>query len=152
MAGRPDVAGALLGASGLAGVTYALIEAPSRGIASAPVLLAAVIGVVALVAFCVAERRIRHPMLPLDIFESRQFSAANAVTFLEYADLSGVFFLLIVHLQTVLGYSALRAGALPCRSPWSCCCCRREPVRWPSASARACRCRSDRRCWRSRPV
>ncbi len=50
-------------------------------------------------------------MLPLEIFRSRQFSAANAVTFVVYAALGGVFFLLVIMLQVVLGYSAIAAGA-----------------------------------------
>jgi len=50
-------------------------------------------------------------MLPLEIFRSRQFTAANLVTFIVYASLSIMFFLLVVQLQQVLGYSPLRAGA-----------------------------------------
>ena len=44
-------------------------------------------------------------MLPLSIFDSRQFSSANVVTFVVYAALGGVFFLLVVFLQVALGYS-----------------------------------------------
>ena len=51
-------------------------------------------------------------MVPLAMFRSRQFSGANATTLLVYAALSGVLFLLVVHLQTDLGYSALEAGAV----------------------------------------
>jgi len=50
-------------------------------------------------------------MVPLGIFKSRQFSGANAVTFAVYAAMGAVTFLLVVHLQTDLGYSALEAGA-----------------------------------------
>jgi MFS family permease len=50
-------------------------------------------------------------MLPFSIFRTRQFTAANLVTFVVYAALGGVFFLLVVHLQTVAGYSATGAGA-----------------------------------------
>jgi predicted MFS family arabinose efflux permease len=49
-------------------------------------------------------------MLPLDIFDSRQFRAANLVTFVVYASLGIMFFLLVVYLQQVLGYSPLQAG------------------------------------------
>jgi MFS family permease len=57
------------------------------------------------------ERRSANPMLPPDIFASPQFTAANAVTFVVYAALGGVFFLLVVFLQTALGYSPLQSGA-----------------------------------------
>ena len=108
--GRVDLLGALLGAIGLAGITYALIEAPAQGVASFGVLGAGIVGVVALAAFVVAESRQPHPMLPLGIFASAQFSAANAVTFLIYAAFGGIFFLLVVHLQVVAGFSPLAAG------------------------------------------
>lgn len=105
-----DVAGALAGALGLGGLTYALIEGPARGATAPEILVTGVGGIIALVAFVVIERRSRHPMLPLDIFASRQFASANLVTFAVYAALGAVFFLLVVNLQTVLGYSALQAG------------------------------------------
>jgi Na+/melibiose symporter-like transporter len=49
-------------------------------------------------------------MLPLDIFASRQFSAANAVTFVVYGALGGSLFLLPIQLQRVVGYSPLASG------------------------------------------
>ena len=50
-------------------------------------------------------------MMPLEMFRSRQFSAANLVTFVVYAALGGVFFLLVAFLQISLGYSPIAAGA-----------------------------------------
>jgi Na+/melibiose symporter-like transporter len=50
-------------------------------------------------------------MLPLSIFRSRQFSAANAVTFVVYAALGGVFFLLVSFLQISMGYTPIEAGS-----------------------------------------
>ncbi|HSJ43458.1 MAG TPA: MFS transporter [Euzebyales bacterium] len=104
-----DVVGAVAGGVGLGGVTYALIEAGNSGLSTA-VVAAALIGVVALVAFVLIERGSSHPMLPLDIFASRQFTWANVVTFAVYGGMGAVFFLLVVQLQTVLGYTALQAG------------------------------------------
>ena len=108
--GGVDALGAALGAIGLAGVTYALIEAPTKGAGSAAVLTSTVVGVLALGAFVVAEARQRSPMLPLSVFRSRQFSAANAVTFLVYGAFVGVLFLLVVQLQVVGGFSPIAAG------------------------------------------
>jgi MFS family permease len=67
-------------------------------------------GVALLVGFCVIESRSPHAMLPLTIFRSRQFSGANAVTFVVYGALGGALFLIPVVLQEVCGYSALEAG------------------------------------------
>ncbi len=106
---RIDVAGAGLGARGRAGVTYARGAAGERG-ASGTVVATGLAGLVGLVAFVQVERRSRHPMLPLDVFASRQFTVGNAVTFAVYAALAGVFFLLVVQLQVVAGFSPLAAG------------------------------------------
>jgi len=108
--GRLDYRGAILVGLGLAGTTYALIEGPNKGM-SGLVLLAGVGGGVALVAFLLAERNSPNPMMPLGMFSSRQFSAANLVTFVVYAALGGVFFLLVAFLQISLGYSPIAAGA-----------------------------------------
>ncbi len=61
-------------------------------------------------AFIVIEARGSHPMLALGVFRSRQFSAANAVTFVVYGALGGALFLVPVVLQEVCGYSPLEAG------------------------------------------
>src|SRR6202046_5129760 len=108
--GRLDFRGVILAAVGLAGTTYALIEAPAHG-ASLLVVVTAIGGGLSLIAFLLAERRSANPMMPLSIFSSRQFSAANAVTFVVFGALSGVFFLLVAFLQISLGYSPLEAGA-----------------------------------------
>ncbi|GGT62984.1 MFS transporter [Streptomyces coeruleorubidus] len=106
--GRFDVLGAVLGASALALLTYALIEA--AGADSLVVAGTAVAGAVAAVAFVVVERRRSEPMMPPDIFSSRQFTAVNLVTLCVYAALGGFFFLAALQLQVVVGYSALAAG------------------------------------------
>ena len=108
--GRLDFRGAALAAFGLAGTTYALIEAPGNG-GSGVVLVAGIGGIGALIAFLLAEHRSPNPMMPLEIFSSRQFSAANLVTFVVYAALGGVFFLLVAFLQISMGYSPIAAGA-----------------------------------------
>jgi EmrB/QacA subfamily drug resistance transporter len=108
--GRIDFGGATLAALGLGGTTYALIEAPGKGMSSA-VLVVGIGGLVALVAFILWERRAPRPMMPLSLFRSKQFSAANGVTFVVYAALGGVFFLLVAFLQISMGYSPLAAGA-----------------------------------------
>jgi EmrB/QacA subfamily drug resistance transporter len=108
--GRLDLPGAVLAALGLAGTTYALIEAPGQGL-SAAIVVTAVGGLLALAAFFAVERRSPDPMLPLEIFSSRQFSAANAVTFVVYAALGGFFFLFVAFLQISMGYTPIEAGA-----------------------------------------
>ncbi|MGY1581012.1 MFS transporter [Streptomyces sp. MN13] len=105
--GRFDVLGAVLGALALALVTYALIEARAGTLT---VAVTGVLGVLAAVAFVVVERRRPDPMMPPDIFASRQFTAVNLVTLCVYAAFGGFFFLVVIQLQVVSGYSALGAG------------------------------------------
>ncbi len=103
--GRFDVVGALLAAVSLGGLTYWLIEWGTTW--AVPAL---VVGVLSGTAFLLVERRTRHPMMPLSLFASRTFSAANGMTLLVYAALGAVLFFLVIELQTVLGYGALEAG------------------------------------------
>jgi MFS family permease len=105
-----DIVGSALLTIGLAGIVYALIEGPG-GDWTALTVGVGVIGVLSSVAFLFVESHIANPMVPLGVFKSEQFSGANAVTFAVYAALGTVTFLLVVHLQTDLGYSALEAGA-----------------------------------------
>ena len=100
--GRPDLAGAALGVLGLAGATYGLIQ-EDVAVGGA--------GVLGLLGFVLVEARTAHPMMPLGVFRSRQFSGANGVTFAVYGALGAVLFLLGLVLQRALGYSPLQAGA-----------------------------------------
>ncbi|WP_244223520.1 MFS transporter [Amycolatopsis circi] len=102
-----DLAGGLLAAAGLGGATYALTEASS---ASWPVVVSAVAGVAAFGAFIQVERRRRAPMLPLELFSSREFSAANLASFCVYGAVAGLFFLLPIQLQVAVGYTPLGTG------------------------------------------
>jgi Na+/melibiose symporter-like transporter len=108
--GHLDYLGAALAGLGLAGTTYALIEGPDKGL-SGLIVAAGVGGLAALIAFLFVERRSQNPMMPLDIFSSRQFSAANLVTFVVYAALGGFFFLFVAFLQITMGYSPIASGA-----------------------------------------
>ena len=105
-----DLLGASSLAIGLGGVVYALIEGPASGWTTVTVAAVAA-GALCLVAFVAIERFSSHPMVPLDLFTSRQFSGANATTLFVYASLGATTFFVVVYLQTSLGYSPLAAGA-----------------------------------------
>ena len=102
--------GAVLCAAGLTGLTYAFTAWPEQGPGDGWVLGALLVGVVGLVGFVATEARSPHPMLPLEMFRSRTFSATNVVTFRVYAALAGVFFFVVINLQVVAGFSPLAAG------------------------------------------
>ncbi|MGH2992025.1 MAG: DHA2 family efflux MFS transporter permease subunit [Solirubrobacterales bacterium] len=108
---RPDWTGSALVSLGLAGLTYALVEAGGRGLDDPVVAASAAAGCLLLIAFLLVERRAVEPMLPLGVFRSRQFSGANLATVANYLAIGATFFFLSLQLQDVLGYSALAAGA-----------------------------------------
>jgi EmrB/QacA subfamily drug resistance transporter len=110
-AGRIDGPGALLVALSLGGLSWGLIAAGEDGWTSPAVLAALIGGMVCIGLLVTVERRRPDPMVPPELFASSQFRAANLVTVVVYGALGGVFFLLVVQLQQVLGYSALEAGA-----------------------------------------
>lgn len=105
-----DIRGAVLAVLGLGGLTYGLIAWPAAGPGSVRVAGSLAVGAVALAAFVVAEQRSAHPMVPLAVFASRQFSVVNVVTLVIYAALSGLLFLLVLELQVVSRFSPLQAG------------------------------------------
>jgi EmrB/QacA subfamily drug resistance transporter len=98
---QADLVGILLTAVGLGTLTYGLTGG-SPAIAG--------IGLALLAAFVVQERRTSVPMLPMDVFRSRVFSATNLVTFLVYAALNGMIFWLVITLQVVARVSPMQAG------------------------------------------
>ena len=110
LSGRPDIAGGILVTVGLTGVTYGLVTGPGGGWTRPPALMPVIAGALLLACFVAWERRARAPMLPLSLFASGQFSAANVVTFAVYGALAGALLLLPVELQQVSGYTALQAG------------------------------------------
>jgi EmrB/QacA subfamily drug resistance transporter len=105
-----DVAGVVTGALALGGLTYGFTAWPARGPGSPAVVMSLAVGLIGIVAFVLCERRARHPMLPLEIFDSKAFTGANLVTFVVYAANGGVFFLVVLNLQVVSGYSPLVSG------------------------------------------
>ncbi len=105
-----DWLGAALTFFGLAGPVLALIRQPIVGWGSPEVWGPGLGGFALLGVFLLHERRTPAPMLPLGLFRRRNFTAGNVETFAMYAGLGVTFFLLVLFLQEVAGYSALQAG------------------------------------------
>ncbi len=107
---KVDVIGAVLCALGLGGPVFALIEQSRYGWGSPLIYIPLVAGVLLFAYFLIHEKRADKPMLPLELFRNHNFSVGNIATLSVYAGLSTATFLIIVFLQQVNGYSALRAG------------------------------------------
>ena len=107
---RVDPVGQLLIIAALASLTYAIIEGPGSGWASATILGCFGLAAVALIGLAVYEPRRDEPLLDLRFFRSVPFSGATVIAVCAFAALGGFLFLNTLYLQEVRGYSALHAG------------------------------------------
>ena len=107
---RVDVVGAVLCVVALGATVFAFIEQPRLGWGHPAIVASLVVGVVAFCAFLVYEARVSHPMLPLRLFSSRNFSVTNGETLLVYAGLSTLTFFLVIFLQQIAGWKPLASG------------------------------------------
>ena len=106
---RLDLTGTVAIVACLTGLTWSLTEAGVRGW-SLPVVVAGVGGLVAGAVFVLVEQRSSHPLVPLEIFANRVFSATNLATFFIYGALGVYGFLVVLQLQVVARWSPLAAG------------------------------------------
>src|SRR4051794_12701177 len=107
---RLDWTGAALSGAGLVALVWAIIEAPSKGWPSAPVLAAGAVAAVTLGAFVAWQRRVAEPLLDVRLFENPRFTAASATVMVLFFALFGFLFLSTQYLQFVLGFSPSAAG------------------------------------------
>jgi EmrB/QacA subfamily drug resistance transporter len=107
---RVDWIGGVLSVVGLVSLVTAIIEAPSHGWTSLPVVGLVTVSAAALAAFAVWEGHVEHPMLDVRLFANRRFSAASATITLVFFALFGFVFLSTQYLQFVLGYTPFDAG------------------------------------------
>lgn len=105
-----DPLGALLSIAGLVALLWSIIEAPSKGWTSQPILTGFAVAAVLLGSFIAWELNSSHPMLNVGFFKNPRFTAASVAVTLTFFAMFGALFLLTQYLQLVLGYSALAAG------------------------------------------
>jgi EmrB/QacA subfamily drug resistance transporter len=105
-----DLRGLALVTGGALGIVWALVRGNQVGWTSIETIATAAAGALLLVAFVSWERRAREPMLPIEFFRSRSFSAGNAAIFLTFASLFGAVFFFAQLLQVGQGYGPLGAG------------------------------------------
>ncbi len=113
--GRIDWAGAVTGCGGVALLVYGLSKAATGadGVShwgDAQVLVSLTTAVVLLVSFVLIEMRSSHPLLPMRVLADRNRAGALLIMLCIATGLFGVFFFLTLFIQTVLGYSPIRAG------------------------------------------
>jgi predicted MFS family arabinose efflux permease len=106
--------GALLIGSAVAVFVFGVIEAPLRGWSSATVYGCVTAGVALAIAFGVTELHRQHPLLDVRLFSrADMLTGAVGMTTLFFA-IFGFFFLIMQHLQLVVGYSPIRTAIALC--------------------------------------
>ena len=107
---RLDLPGLAIITAGLFSLVYGLVRGNELGWDDPQIVAALALGVVGILAFIGWEARTAEPMLPLRLFRSRTFSAANGVSLLMYFGMFGSIFLLAQFFQVVQHYSPFQAG------------------------------------------
>ncbi len=107
---RYDVLGAFLSTAGLVSLVYGFTKAESAGWGASSTVVFLTVAVILLLAFVVTEARSNHPLLPLRVITERNRAGAYLASLLTGAGLFAMFVFLSYYLQSVLHYSALKAG------------------------------------------
>ncbi|GAA2392773.1 MULTISPECIES: MFS transporter [Gordonia] len=108
--GRFDYIGSLTSMTAIAAVVYGLLEAPHRGWTNPLILICLIGGAAMIAAFIVIELRRSSPLLDVNLFRNRAFAAGSLSVALQFLASFGVFYLLLLQLQLVFGYSALKSA------------------------------------------
>jgi EmrB/QacA subfamily drug resistance transporter len=107
---RLDLVGAALCSVSVGAMIFGLLQQPTEGWGALTVMLPLALGAALFAWFLLHEWRSPRPMLPLGLFRRRNFAVGNLETFAMYAGIGLLFFYLVIYLQQVAGFSALKAG------------------------------------------
>ncbi|MEU0467047.1 MFS transporter [Amycolatopsis sp. NPDC006131] len=107
---RLDVPGTFLGTAAVVSLVYGLLQAGESGWAGRAVITPLLLAAVLAAAFVLTEARMAQPLVPLSFLNDRTRAVANGATLLFSAAYYAMAFLLMIHLQAVLGYGPLQAG------------------------------------------
>jgi EmrB/QacA subfamily drug resistance transporter len=105
-----DLPGVGLVSASLFCLTFALVEGQRLGWTSAAILGLFAAAVLGLLLFYLRERAIRQPLIDFSLFRNVNFFAGNVTGLMLSASMMGVFFTIPIFLQSVLGFSAIKAG------------------------------------------
>jgi len=113
--GGYDLPGAVTGVAAMLLLVYTVVEAPEIGWTSPRTLLQFVVTALLLAAFVIVERRSAHPLVRLGILRSGRLARANLGVMVFFGAYLGFQFVVMLYLQSVLGWSALQTalGFLP---------------------------------------
>ncbi|MFL6056460.1 MAG: MFS transporter [Actinoallomurus sp.] len=105
-----DLGGQVTIGIGLFALLYAVIQGPTDGWGSAPVIIAFAVAAVFVVLFIVAERRARSPLLRLELFANRAFATASFVAVVGMFSFLGTAYATSIRLGPIQHQSPLRSS------------------------------------------
>ncbi|MBB3043545.1 MFS transporter [Nocardioides soli] len=108
--GELDLPGAVTGTLGLLGLVYGISRAGTDGWGDTWTIVSLAAGLLLLTTFLLLERRVAHPLLPVRVFANRTRAASYLAMFFAPAAMFAMFFYLSQYIQTVMGYSSIKAG------------------------------------------
>ncbi|MGN6523138.1 MAG: DHA2 family efflux MFS transporter permease subunit [Actinomycetes bacterium] len=110
--GRFDLPGALTATAGLSLVVYGFTHAADRSAGwGDPVTIGTLaVGVALVIAFLGIEARSTHALMPFRVLADRTRAVSYVAMLVIGAGLFAMFYFLGIYIQTVLGYSAVKAG------------------------------------------
>jgi EmrB/QacA subfamily drug resistance transporter len=113
---RFDIPGVLLASAALLAICYGLVEGQKydwgtiTGFISIPLILG--LGVLLLAAFLLVQRMTqgKEPLVPFALFRDRNYTVTNWISGVLAIGMMGIFLPFTIYLQSVLGFTALKAG------------------------------------------
>jgi EmrB/QacA subfamily drug resistance transporter len=105
-----DPVGQFLVFTGLASITYAVIEGPHAGWDSPTIYALFATAAIALIAFLLYEPRLREPLVDLRFFRSIPFTSATVLGLCAFSSFAGFLFLNALYLQQIRHFSAFHTG------------------------------------------
>ncbi len=109
---RMDWPGIFFATVALSSLTFALIEGTSYGWTSPLILSLFTVSAICFAAFLFIEKRSKPPLVDIGLFKNINFSAGNILNILLMLSLIGILFLLVLFLEIVLGFSAIKTGLI----------------------------------------
>jgi EmrB/QacA subfamily drug resistance transporter len=113
---RLDLAGVALASAALLGICYGLVEGQRyhwgtvRSFLSIPLVIGTGVALLGVFVLVQAMRQDWEPLIPFALFKDRNYTLMNWVAVTVMIGMLGVFLTFTIYLQSVLGFSALKAG------------------------------------------
>ncbi|MCZ8515520.1 MDR family MFS transporter [Paenibacillus filicis] len=105
-----DLLSIVLSTIGFGGLLYGFSEAGTSGWSSTVVIVALILGVIALTAFILRQNRLKQPILEFRVFRDPNFSLTTILSVISFTSMIAAETLIPVFMQNMLGYSALESG------------------------------------------